>query len=119
MSDSVLAKKQKVKHPDESLLYAVDFGELLQAGETIDTVDAVASTPTGELTISDQAPNTSTLQDDEGNTIAVREAVQLRVAGGVAGTDYRIEVTVTTVFGEEEGNTRVGVLSMQVDDGSV
>ena len=108
---SVSASRPKVKHPAESILFGVDLTRLLSTGETLSAVSSVASLPTG-LTISNQAVNGAVFDNDEGGSVAVGKGAQFRIAGGAAGTDYTLTVTVSTTA----GNTRVAVCSLQVRD---
>jgi hypothetical protein len=108
---SVSAVRPKVKHPAESILFGVDFTRLLVSGETLSGVTSVAAAPTGP-TISSLAVNAAPFDNDDGATVAVGKGAQFRVAGGSAGTDYSLTVTVTTTA----GNTRVAVCLLQVRD---
>jgi hypothetical protein len=108
---SVSAVRPKVKHPGESILFGVDFSRLLVTGETLSTVSGVAATPAG-LTISSQAVNAAAFDNDEGGSVSIAKGAQFRVAGGAAGSDYALTVTVTT----SAGNTRVAVCQLQVRD---
>lgn len=108
---SVSASRPKVKHPAESIQFGVDLTRLLSTGETLSAVSGVAAAPSG-LTISGQAVNGAIFDNDEGGTVAIGKGAQFRVAGGAAGTDYTLTVTVSTT----SGNTRVAVCSLQVRD---
>lgn len=108
---SVSASRPKVKHPAESILFAVDFSRLLASGESLSTVSPVTALPSG-LTLSGQAVNTTAFDDDEGGIVAIGKGAQFRIAGGSAGIDYSLTVTVTTTA----GNTRVAVCVLQVRD---
>ena len=108
---SVRASRPKVKHPAESILFAVDFSKLLAAGESLSGVGAPAASPSG-LTITGPIVNTSAFDNDEGGSVTIGRAAQFRIAGGVAGTDYTLTVTVTTTA----GNTRIAVCLLQVRD---
>ncbi|MSR59524.1 MAG: hypothetical protein EXS05_18090 [Planctomycetaceae bacterium] len=108
---SVLASRPKVKHPGESILFAVDFSKLLASGESLSSVGSLAVTPTG-LTVNAPVVNASAFDNDEGGVVAVGHAAQFRLAGGVADTDYILTVTTTTTA----GNVRVGVCLLQVRD---
>ena len=108
---SVSASRPKVKHPGESILFGVDLSRLLATGESLSTVSALTALPSG-LTLSGQAVNGTSFADDEGGTVAVGKGAQFRVAGGSAGVDYTLTVTVTTTA----GNTRVAVCVLQVRD---
>ena len=108
---SVSAVRPKVKHPGESILFGVDFTRLMVTGETLSTVSGVTAAPSG-LTITSQAVNGAVFDNDEGGTVSIGKGAQFRVAGGTAGTDYVLTVTVTTTA----GNTRLAVCQLQVRD---
>lgn len=111
MTQSVSAVTAITKHPSESVLYAIDFTELLASGETLSGTPTVAGSPSG-LTIGTPAVNTGTVVDDEGNTIAIGKAVQVRISGGTADTDYELTVSCGTTASD----TRVGVCKLYVRD---
>lgn len=92
----VAAPQILVKQPGESVVYSMDFLNLLAAGESLAGVSGVTASPSGP-TISSE-------------TISGTEVV-FRVAGGTNGVDYRIAVTVTTNL----SNTRIadGVLRVR------
>lgn len=109
MTQTVSAVAALVKHPSESILFAVDFTEILGSSETLSGTPTVTE-PTGDLTLSAKAVNSATVVDDEGNTIAVGKAVQFRCAGGTAATDYAITVSCATT----DSDTRVGICKLYV-----
>ena len=76
----------RVKQPNESLLYAMDFVNLLATGDSLASITSVTDTPTGELTIT-------------GEVIA-GTTVTFTVADGTDQTTYHIEVIVVTANGE-------------------
>jgi len=77
---------QLVKQPTETRAYAIDFVNLLASGDSLASVTSgPTSTPTG-LTF--------------GSTAISGTQVQFTIAGGTAGTSYRVEVIVTTANGE-------------------
>jgi glycine cleavage system aminomethyltransferase T len=75
-----------IKQPSESRVYAVNFRNLLAAGDSVKTVTSVTASPTAELTI--------------GTAVISSPRVKFRVEDGVAGTSYRINVIVTTAGGD-------------------
>ena len=95
----VLARERLVKQPGESLLFAMDFEDLLESGETIATIVDVTATPTG-LTISAKAIETDTL------------GVEFRIVGGTDGVSYQVTVKVIT----SAGNTREGDGHLALED---
>lgn len=95
MTDSIVAPHPLTKHPDESVVYSMDFVNLLDVEETITsvangtpTVDAVSSPP-----VTFGVPS------------IVGSAVTFRISGGSDGTDYRVTVEV----GTSEGNIRAAI----------
>jgi len=108
---SVSAIRPLVKHPDESILFGVDFTPLLAADEILSTVVGVSAALTG-LALSSQAVNAAAFPNDEGGTVAIGKGVRFRAAGGTTGSDYVLTVTATT----STGNTRVVVCTLQVRD---
>lgn len=109
MTESVSAVAARTKHPSESILYAIDFTALLSSGETLSGTPTVTGSPSG-LTIGTPAVNTATLVDDEGNTVAIGKAVQVRISAGTAGIDYVLTVSCATTGSD----TRVGVCKLYV-----
>lgn len=88
----VYANEPIILAPGESRLCGFIFTTLLAANETLSspTVDGdglTAGTPT---------VNAGTFLDDDGTTIAIGKAVQVRLSGGTAGTNYVVKCTVNT-----------------------
>ena len=108
---SISAIRPLVKHPDESILFGVDFTPLLAADELLSTVIGVTGAPVG-LTLSSQAVNLSAFSNEEGGTVPISKGIRFRAAGGTVGTDYLLTVAATTTT----GNTRVVVCTLQVRD---
>jgi hypothetical protein len=108
---SVSAIRPLVKHPDESILFGVDFTPLLGADELLSAISGVSAAPLG-LTLSSQAVNATSFPNDEGGTVAVNKGARFRATGGTAGTDYILTVSATTTA----GNTRVVVCTLQLRD---
>ena len=105
----IAAERVLWKHPSESVLFGVDFGPLLAAGETLSGV-TVSASPAG-LTIGSPAVQSSAFVDEyTGATVAANEGAKVRISGGTADVDY-----VLTVTGSTSGsNTRVFVATLQV-----
>jgi hypothetical protein len=105
----IAAERFLWKHPDESVLFGLDFGNLLASGETLSSV-TVTATPSG-LTIGTAAVQSSAFTDEfTGATVAANEGAKVRISGGTAGTDYALKCTATT----SGSNTRVFVATLQV-----
>lgn len=118
MTESVVAAKARVKHPQESLGYAMIFDAVLAAGEELEVVTALTASPDdseeeGGLTLDDEAVTDATITDDEGTPVAPGRAVTFRVEGGLDGIDYRVRVTATSSL----GNTWVGTGVLEVRSG--
>ena len=107
------AARPKVKHSIESILFAVDFTMLLQAGESLNgTPTVVMTSPTSGLVLGSPIVNAGAFANDDGGTVAIGAGVQFRAAGGVSPTDYLLTVTC----GTNQGNTRTVVCTLQVRD---
>jgi len=105
----IAAERFLWKHPDESVLFGVDFGNLLASGETLSSV-TVTGTPSG-LTIGSPSVQASAFTDEfTGATVAANEGAKVRISGGTAGTDYTLKCMATT----SGSNTRVFVATLQV-----
>ena len=109
MTESVSAIAALTKHPSESVFYAVDFTNILASGETLSGTPTVTVSPTGP-TIGAPTVNTGVLTDDEGNTVAIGKAVQVRVSAGTDGIDYTLTVSCATTASD----TRVGTCKLYV-----
>ena len=86
------------KQPAEEVPYAIDFVNLIPAGDSLASVTSVTAYPSGsgELTI-----GTANIDGTE---------VQFIVEGGIEGTTYRIEAIVATANGYTlEGDGRLFV----------
>jgi hypothetical protein len=81
------------KSAGDTLNVAVDVSDMLSGSEALTGTPTVTCTG---LTLASKVVNTAALTDNEGNTIAIGNAVQFSVAGGTAGTKYEIDVTVST-----------------------
>jgi hypothetical protein len=69
----------------------------LDDGASLTGTPTVVEVTTTALTLGDKAVNAATYTDaNTGRTVAAGKAVQFTVAGGVAGTTYRVRVTVGT-----------------------
>jgi hypothetical protein len=75
-----------IKQPSESRVYAVNFRNLLAAGDSLLAVTSVTASPGAQLTL--------------GTPVVISPRVKFRVEGGVAGTSYKITVVATTRGGD-------------------
>lgn len=82
----------RVKHSSETRNAAVSMSGCLDSGETLSGTPTVAATG---ITITSPAVSGSALTID-GVSVPAGEAVTFKVAGGTAGTDYTITITVST-----------------------
>ena len=107
---SVVALETLEKQPSESIKYAIDFTNLLKSGETLSTLTSVLEVGTSGLTLSEKAINTAAITKRSGQEIAIGKGIEVRIAGGSAGTTYRIEAIAAT----SSSNTRVGDVLLKV-----
>lgn len=92
---SVLAREIRVKQPGEKLAYSMDFGNLLDLGETLSNPSVTAS-PAG-VTLGTP-------------TVTGGTRVAFTIEGGLDGTEYRIQVTCNTSLGNiRQGDGRLAV----------
>lgn len=88
-----------IKQPSESRVYAVNFRNLLAAGDSVKTVVSVTTSPAAQLTL--------------GTAVISSPRVKFRVEDGNAGTSYKITVTVTTTSGDTlEGDGELEVANL-------
>jgi hypothetical protein len=124
MNLTTTAKFDKVKHSTESILYGVNFGPLLippppgvspPAAELLTGAPTVAIAPVTVPPLANTVPivNLAAFVDDDGNTVAIGQGVQVRISAGVSPTDY----TLTVSCGTSQGNLRTIVCTLQVRDG--
>lgn len=106
---TVRASRPLVKHPGESLLMGVHCGPLLGPGELLQSPLPVEAAPTG-LSLGLVGVNAAPFPDGLGGLVPSGQGLQLRVAGGVAGTDYLLTLGATTTA----GNTRLAVCELRV-----
>ena len=129
MTDSINALREKVKHPDEEIDYALDFTHFpLREGETIASITSVVAVRTdgpslpaldalaiddGTLGHTAPAVNTATILDDEETPVAIGKAVVFWLLKGVDQQVYRIKARVVTSLGRKI----VGQGVLRIDDG--
>lgn len=74
---------------------AIDFQGKLDTSELLTGTPTVTEVDTTDLTLASKVVSTAELTI-RGTTVAIGEAVQFRVSGGVAGGEYTIRISVTT-----------------------
>lgn len=82
-----------IKLAAETLNAGIDMTERLASGETLSGTPTV--TGSSDITLSAKAVNATTT-NILGTSIAVGKAVLFTVAGGVAGTEYEINISCTS-----------------------
>lgn len=88
-------------------IFSVDVGPKLDLGVLATGTPTVAEDTTTDLTITSQSINTSTLVINHNDVIAGK-AVQFFASGFVAGTRYKLIITITT--DTVPAGTRKGVI---------
>lgn len=83
------------KTAGETRNVAVSFQGKLDAGESLTGTPTVTEVTTSDLTITSPAVSTVALTINK-KSVPAGEAVQFNVAGGTAGTEYTIKVSVGT-----------------------
>lgn len=92
---SMIATQIVQKSAGAAITPAVSFAKQLRSGESLTGTPTVVEQTTAELTISNVAKNTATLTL-EGESVTANQAVQFKVSGGTAGTQYTMLVTCGT-----------------------
>ena len=91
---------------------AVSFSGKLDVGELLTGTPTIVEVTTTDLTLSDKVVSTAILTIN-GVSVPINEAVQFHVeAGGTAGTQYKILITVGT--DSTPAQTLVGVVLVDV-----
>lgn len=98
-TESAYAEERRVQISTESVLRYVNFTRILADDETLSGTPTITVSPTGP-TIASPVVTTATYTNDYGTTVAIGKAVQFRVSGGTAGTEYLLTVTCTTSSGD-------------------
>jgi len=90
---SVIATERLCKQPAESRLYKMEFGKLLAltASEAISTINSITSAQL-DGTATDLSISASGIVSG----LASGSSIQMSIASGTTGREYRIEVLVTT-----------------------
>ena len=96
MSDAI-APQRYSKPVSAVRLMSVSFVGQLESGELLSGTPTVVdnSGSPAELTLSNKAINTAELTLN-GRTVAIGQAVQFRVSGGLAGSEYTIMATASS-----------------------
>lgn len=89
------ATQRHTKTASEARNVVVSFKGKLDAGELLTGTPTVEEVTTTDLTLTNKAVNTAELTI-LGTAVAIGEAVQFKVAGGTAGTEYTIRITSVT-----------------------
>lgn len=77
-------------------LVRVDATSDLDDGASFTGTPTVAEVTTTALTLANKTVTSASYTDNSGATVAAGKAVQFTVAGGVAGTQYRVRVSCGT-----------------------
>lgn len=91
---SILAPNRPRKTVSGVRNVAVSFANVVDSGELLTGTPTITGSPSG-LTFANQAVNTAALTIN-GESVAIGNAVQFKVAGGTADTEYTILVQVST-----------------------
>jgi len=91
----VVIPERQAKTVSEVRNVAIDFRGKLDDGELLTGSPTVTEVGTANLTISNQKVNTVALII-EGQSVDIGMAVQFKVLGGNAGTNYKIRISVVT-----------------------
>lgn len=89
------APQRHTKTVSEVRAVALSMTGLLEDGELLTGTPTVVEVDTSELTLTSKAVNTDAMLVNA-ETCVAGQVVTFLVAGGVAGTTYRIKVTVGT-----------------------
>ena len=92
---TIYALDRPIKSVSEVCNVAVDFTDLLDSGELLTGTPTIVEVTTTALTLSDKAVSTAALIIN-GRTVIIGAALQFKVVGGAAGTEYEIRLTCAT-----------------------
>jgi len=81
-------------------IVSIDFWKILDAGELLTGTPTVAEQTTSDLTITNKAVNTASLEI-KNRSVAVGEAVQFKITGQQSDSTYRVRVTVSSTAGRK------------------
>lgn len=90
-----IAPQRHKKTVSEARLVSVDMRGVLEAGELLTGTPTIVEVTTTDLTLTSKQVNTNPVTIN-GAVCVAGQAVQFKVAGGVAGTNYVIRITVGT-----------------------
>ena len=111
------ARNEVCKHPDDTLTRYVDFGPLLNTGETVSSATATCSDTTVTVGTPAVLSSATTDRDEYGNayTIAANEGVSIALSGGTAIESYEdaAELTVTATLSTTEDVVIVCLLRVE------
>ena len=74
---------------------SISFVPELDVGELLTGTPTVVELTTANLTLTNKVVNTGALTVER-NPVAIGQGVQFKLTGAVAGTNYRVLITVTT-----------------------
>jgi len=80
------------KDPDEEIYYGIDFAPLLDIGETVSS----ATTSIRVISGTDAAPSGML----SGAPIIAGSIVNQLIVGGIAGSNYKVGISITTSIGQ-------------------
>lgn len=106
-----MIKVFRTKRPAEIRWAAVDFSDRLQADEQLSGTPTVIEVDSAALTISEVEINTTADIVVNMEASKAYHAVSFLVAGGTAGNEYKVRVTVDT----DEGQTLIREISFRVN----
>lgn len=114
-SNYVTAQSPFHKHRNDSTTKGFIFSCVLPTGVTIASVavpsiSTLSGTSSTALTVTGETPNAAAFEDDEGNEVAIANAVQALVAGGTTGCRYRVTMVTTG----DDGETYAGDFEVEV-----
>jgi len=85
------------KDPDANLVYAIDWTNYLNTGDTISSKDVTIETITG-----DSAPLAFPTNEATDVTVSGNKQVNIRLNAGTVGNEYNVDVKVVTANGDTD-----------------
>jgi len=95
------AAKLYTKTERETKSVTIDCAQVMEPGETIDTVGAAVIAPDDGPVVSGLVTNDSVLTKPGERSIAIGEGLRFFLQGGTAGTVYSITIPYTTSEGQD------------------